>query len=89
MNGFTAQNFTVYFSPYEAGTLVPVWTETNYHGGGETKTIQFAMPQVNSPYCRVFVRAWLDNFTKEDFVSDYFTIQLSAPYELYAFAVDE
>ncbi len=47
------------------------------------------MPQVNSPYCRFFVRAWLDNFIKVDDISDYFTIQLNAPYDLYAFAVDE
>ncbi|MEO0094988.1 MAG: hypothetical protein ABIL66_03755 [candidate division WOR-3 bacterium] len=47
------------------------------------------MPQVNSPYCRVFVRAWLDNFIKVDDISDYFTIRLDAPYDLYCFEKDE
>ncbi|MEO0127965.1 MAG: hypothetical protein ABIL44_09475 [candidate division WOR-3 bacterium] len=31
----------------------------------------------------------MDNFIKVDDISDYFTIQLNAPYDLYAFAVDE
>lgn len=48
-----------------------------------------ARHRINSPYCRLSLRAWLDNLTKEDFVSDYFTIKLSDPYDLYAFLVEE
>ncbi|MEO0137394.1 MAG: hypothetical protein ABIL40_02315 [candidate division WOR-3 bacterium] len=56
------------------------------------KTVSIAMPQVNSPYCRVSVTVQLDNVMlplEIADVSDYFTIRLDAPYDLYAFAVDE
>lgn len=89
---YMAQNMTVWFSPGENMSFLPIWCASNFGGGGGIKTISPALPQVNSDYCRVAVTVQLDNvmssFEIYD-VSDAFTIQLNAPYDLYAFAVGE
>ena len=83
-----AQNLYIYFSADGGINWHSVWSATNYIGDG-TKTIQFAMPQVNSNNCKIRIRAPLDNRTAINDISATFAIRLEKPYDLYCFFVDE
>jgi pimeloyl-ACP methyl ester carboxylesterase len=87
-NFYKVLNFLVEFSP-DGLYWTEVWSASNYSGDG-IKTIQFAIPQVNSPLCKIRVKALLD--TKIDVrqvMTETFTIRIDEPSELYCFDKDE